>query len=424
MPNSVLWVGLVAIWLFVLVPMFIKGRPEVAKTTDALRQTRLLHRGGRVSATRSRRGSGAHPHDASYRSTRAKVTLSAKVAAQKAAEEVAAKEVATEDVAPDDSATVEVATVGTDDVETVQMRKVEAEEAEIFDAELVEDSDAVEAEEAAADETADVEDAEIVDHADDVTEVIEVVDADDEIDDEEAEDEEAESEVAESEEAEYEEAEYEEDEYDDYDYDNIEYVDDDETAEYAAVDYSESADDEAADDDSVIDDSVFDDELASDDAKQLASDRPRGRGGYNPDVDRERGDIRYRERQRVLVSLFVVSILAVVSGVVFGLFGWVATGVALVALFGYLLFLRRAVRNESKIRADRTARLERTRRESDERRRREIADPELAERIPPRLRRPGAVVLEADDEDPVFDHLPPFQRRRMMRQERDFRRVG
>ena len=35
-----------------------------------------------------------------------------------------------------------------------------------------------------------------------------------------------------------------------------------------------------------------------------------------------------------------------------------------------------------------------------------------------------AVVLEIDDEDPVFEHLPPYQRRRVMREEPEYRRVG
>ena len=77
MPNSVLWVCLVAVWLFVLVPMVIKGRPQILKSTDAARKTRLLHRGGSraTTATKNRRRSSArHPHDPSWKSSRRSAT--------------------------------------------------------------------------------------------------------------------------------------------------------------------------------------------------------------------------------------------------------------------------------------------------------------------------------------------------------------
>ena len=49
MPNSVLWICLVAVWLFVLVPMVInRGRPQVRKSTTVATSTRTLHRGGRA----------------------------------------------------------------------------------------------------------------------------------------------------------------------------------------------------------------------------------------------------------------------------------------------------------------------------------------------------------------------------------------
>ncbi|MEV4633191.1 gephyrin-like molybdotransferase receptor GlpR [Rhodococcus coprophilus] len=45
MPNSLLWIGLVAVWLFVLVPMLVTKRPRIRQTTDAALATRVLHRG-------------------------------------------------------------------------------------------------------------------------------------------------------------------------------------------------------------------------------------------------------------------------------------------------------------------------------------------------------------------------------------------
>ena len=45
MPNSFLWIGLVVVWLFVLVPMLVNNRPRIRQTSDAALATRVLHRG-------------------------------------------------------------------------------------------------------------------------------------------------------------------------------------------------------------------------------------------------------------------------------------------------------------------------------------------------------------------------------------------
>ncbi len=50
MPNSLLWIGLVAVWLFVLVPMLVTKRPRIRQTTDAALATRFY-----IAVTRSRR---------------------------------------------------------------------------------------------------------------------------------------------------------------------------------------------------------------------------------------------------------------------------------------------------------------------------------------------------------------------------------
>lgn len=96
-------------------------------------------------------------------------------------------------------------------------------------------------------------------------------------------------------------------------------------------------------------------------------------------------------------------------------------------LFAYLAYLRSAVRNEQRLRAQRAARVARQRRQDEERRRREMAAPQFVPVVEPapQMRRPGgAVVVEIDDEDPIFDHIPPFQRRRVMREDEDFRRAA
>lgn len=45
MPSSFVWIGLVAVWLFVLVPMLVNKRPRIRQTSDAALATRVLHRG-------------------------------------------------------------------------------------------------------------------------------------------------------------------------------------------------------------------------------------------------------------------------------------------------------------------------------------------------------------------------------------------
>lgn len=384
MPNSVLWVCLVAVWLFVLVPMVIKGRPQILKSTEAAKKTRLLHRGGsRATApsTARRRSSARHPHDPSWKSSR-KATATAVV----------------DEVEDDAEAETEDADV------TTKVQRVADVEAEKPTVEATDDTDT---------EDTDAEDTDLEDVADETDD-----DLVDEAADAMAEDTEAEefedSEYEDSEEAEYEDdseaAEYEADtEYEDATDD----LDEDEYDDYARASRPTEAEPQ-----SVVDE--LEDEQPV--ARKPQSERVR-RSVYSSEKERE---LKYRERQRVTLGLFVLVVLSLVSGFLIGTPGWVATGVVGLMLVGYLAYLRRAVKVEQQIRAQRLARAKRAQRAEEERRRRAAAVPEFAAAPPPpRLRRPGgAVVLEIDDEDPVFDHLPPFQRRRMDREDLEYRRVG
>ncbi|MCR8900112.1 hypothetical protein NWF34_24545 [Gordonia sp. GONU] len=385
MPNSVLWVCLVAVWLFVLVPMVIKGRPQILKSTEAAKKTRLLHRGGaRATApsTARRRSSARHPHDPSWKSTR----------------KTAATATAVVDETEDDIQT-EDDTQAEDAVDTTKVQRVGDVEVEKPTVEATDDAD------------------------DDLTDAADDVEADDTDDEAEYEDSEEAEYEDDSEDAEYEyddESDYEESaEYEDTEYDAAEYedaaddLDEDEYDDYARA--SRHTEDEP---ESVVDE--LEDERPA--AHTAQSGRGR-RSVYSSEKERE---LKYRERQRVTLGLFALLVLAVVSGFLIGTTGWVATGVIGLMLVGYLAYLRRAVKVEQQIRAQRLARAKRAQRAEEERRRRAAAVPEFAAAPPPpRLRRPGgAVVLEIDDEDPVFDHLPPFQRRRMDREDVEYRRVG
>ncbi|SIR76698.1 divisome protein SepX/GlpR [Williamsia sterculiae] len=401
MPNSVLWVILVVIWLFVLVPMVIKRRPEVRKTTDTTLATRVLHKGGR--AMRSARGgmaSGRHPHDADWeppvRERRkaadlinadddhkdAKAPVATDVAddlheSDEAVEDTeqtsSGDDASSENTAVEvaDGAGVEESTTGTTGpaVETVAIGTTVA--ARAFSTDDTTEMPKVDPDVDPADLLRDAESqlsveksvpvATGVDSDDDATDA-----ADDDLDD------------------------------DAYDVDDPEDEYDDLDDEY---------DDDAYDDD-------FDDEPGNADVGR------RGRGGYDPDADLRRSQKRYQRRRRVMALLAAVTVLAVVLGLLLGTIGWIVTGVAGVALVGYLMYLRRTVRIETRIRRRRMTRLARERRAAQERAQR--TEPEM---VPRRLRRPGAVVLEIDDEDPVFDHLPTYRREWVERDDLDLRRA-
>lgn len=422
MPNSVLWVCLVAVWLFVLVPMVIKGRPQTKKTTEVAKATRLLHRGGTRARSTRRRAAGAHPHDPSYVAERTTARRSATAVLD-------AEDDATEDNVAGDDDTVD------GDAEDLTAQA---------DSSVHSDADEVLTGDVETDEADDTEDtvAEKVTITRVEVDVVEVeVDLLDEDDDAELDDE-----------SQYEDAEL-DDEYDDDD-ENAEYDDDydedteydDEDAEYEDDldgDYEDSEYDEYDDDDEDYDDEVdledeVDEELegirkrreatpaaAKETVPEVKQDRKsRRRSAYTIDAT---GDaLRYKERQRVTLALAAMVIAAIVCGVLFGQYGWIATGVTGVLFVGYLFYLRRTVKAEQQIRAQRIARARRAAKADAERERREMQTPEFAAAPPPpRLRRPGgAVVLEIDDEDPVFDHLPPFQRRRVMREDEDFRQAA
>ncbi|WP_280305902.1 gephyrin-like molybdotransferase receptor GlpR [Nocardia neocaledoniensis] len=66
MPNSILWIGLVVLWVFVLFPILADRHPRIRRTTDAALATRVLHRGGAERRIRIR-AAGGHDSDPDYR---------------------------------------------------------------------------------------------------------------------------------------------------------------------------------------------------------------------------------------------------------------------------------------------------------------------------------------------------------------------
>lgn len=160
--------------------------------------------------------------------------------------------------------------------------------------------------------------------------------------------------------------------------------------------------------------------------------RRRGRGGWDPVADKQNSATRYERRQRTLVSLAVVDVVVVALGIIFGSWVWALAAVAGLITVLYLVALRTQVRQEQQLRARRVYQLRRARLGV-----RNARDEELE--IPRKLRRPGAVVVEADDDSVDFHHLPvsyisddedltdasaPILNRRELRDELSERRVS
>jgi outer membrane biosynthesis protein TonB len=113
---------------------------------------------------------------------------------------------------------------------------------------------------------------------------------------------------------------------------------------------------------------------------------------------------KYRFRKRVLMVMgALMALSAVLSFSVSPTMWWSFGAVAGVTVL-YLAYLRRQTRIEEQVRRRRQQRMARSRPVVDEPAARGPEVDEFTE-FPTRLQRPGAVVLEIDDEDPVFEHL-------------------
>ena len=149
---------------------------------------------------------------------------------------------------------------------------------------------------------------------------------------------------------------------------------------------------------------VAEPEVELTDADLDFAERRRGRGAYDPMADRQAAEQRAHARQRTALILVALSVVAVIAALLTVPAVWGFAGGSVLLLAAYLTYLRRQVRLEESLRRRRIERMRRARLGVESR-----EDDELSV-VPPRLRRPGAVVLEIDDEDPAFDMLDTFDR--------------
>ncbi len=108
---------------------------------------------------------------------------------------------------------------------------------------------------------------------------------------------------------------------------------------------------------------------------------------------------KYVFRKRLLTVMAVVLVVSATAAFEVSTTAWWICGAATAFTVIYLAYLRRQTRIEEKVRHRRAQRMSRARLGVENARDREF------EVVPSRLRRPGAVVLEIDDEDPIFEHL-------------------
>ena len=66
-PQSLLWISLVVLWLFVLVPMLINKRDTVRRTSDLALSTRVINSATRSRLLRRRGPATGHRHDPDWR---------------------------------------------------------------------------------------------------------------------------------------------------------------------------------------------------------------------------------------------------------------------------------------------------------------------------------------------------------------------
>ena len=331
-PQSLLWISLVVLWLFVLVPMLVSKRDNVRRTSDIALATRVLNSGrnARLRRPRAAAGHNSDPHwqpSAEYEgefaddlddergeepARRRAVVLAAAV------EESAESPYLDVDVVDEDSGALPIgesfqrqADPQTEEL-TLDFGAAEAAAAE-------EDAEDVAAEDIAAEEPA------------------------------------AEADLTE----------------DDLTDDDYEYVEDSSGLEA-------EADTEP--------------ELAA----SMASAR---RNRYESKTAQAVSARKYTFRKRVLMSMAVTLVLSAVLAAVLSPTLWWAVGTVTTVTVLYLGDLRRQTRIEEQVRRRRAQRMMRSRLGVEN-----TEDGEF-DVVPSRLRRPGAAVLDIDDEDPVFEHL-------------------
>ena len=316
-PQSLLWISLVVLWLFVLVPMLISKRDAVRRTSDVALATRVLN-GGVASRLLKRGGPAAgHRSDPHWKPD------------EGAAEDQDQYHDTHEGEREDD----------TDDLQAarpvvMQVAAPEITEPDYLDVDVVEDSEAlpVGAGAEASDSGAEGVDEDVV---------VDQTDSDAEADQD----------------------------------DRYEYVEDS-----SGLEPEEDADED-------------------EDSREFVAPGRSRRRRFDTKTAAAVSARKYTFRKRVLMLMAVFLVGSATAAFEVSRTAWWVCGSATALTLLYLVYLRRQTRIEEKLRRRRMQRIARARLGVENAYDREY------DLVPSRLRRPGAVVLEIDDEDPIFEHL-------------------
>jgi hypothetical protein len=309
-PQSLLWISLVVLWLFVLVPMLVSKRDAVRRTSDVALATRVLNSATAARLLKRGRPAAGHRSDPDWQPEEDEYDDDLDDADDDEGEDAPPSRVVTvsaaalvEDAAPD----------------YLEFEAVDP------DSEALPVSTNAEAEEATAEDTD--------------TEVDLAVEYDDE------------------------------GEAFDDDADQYEYIDD-----TSGIPVGEESPRTAT----------------------PAFDR---RHRYDPDKAAAVVARKYAARKRVLMLMALTLVLSAATAFLLTSVAWWFFTIASAVTVLYLGYLRRQTRIEERVRRRRMQRMARSQLGVENTYDREY------DVVPSRLRRPGAVVLEIDDEDPSFEHL-------------------
>lgn len=375
-PQSLLWISLVVLWLFVLVPMLISKRDSVRRTSDVALATRVLNSGR--NAQRLRRGPAAgHHSDPHWRPSadhldedldedleeeapaeaRVHATVQRTVVVAAVSVETPEPDYLDVDIVDEDSGALPVGAM----TEAAEPQPEEVGEPELELEFETEPEVEPEPEPVALDEPIEEPVEEPVEEFDAVeseaqTERIAVdLDA-----------------------AEEPEPVQQTEDPDDLTDDEYEYVADEAGLEPEAEDEPVEEDQSEA-------------RVAS-----LGATRPRR---FESKKAAEISARKFRFRKRVLAVLAVTLLFSAGAAFLVTPSAWWVCGTAGTLTVLYLAYLRRQTRIEEQLRRRRAQRMARSRLGV------ENTDDHKLDVVPARLRRPGAVVLDIDDEDPIFEHL-------------------
>jgi hypothetical protein len=316
-PQSLLWISLVVLWLFVLVPMLISKRDAVRRTSDVALATRVLNSAAAARLIKRGGPAAGHRSDPDWQP---------------------------EEDEHDDLDDLD----DRDSDDTEEMPLSRAAVVTVAAAVLVEETaEVVEAEPDAADEQpAAVAEAEAVDDED----------ADAEFQTEDSED---------SEDLE----------------DSADTVDDeDEGDQYEYVDDTSGI-------------------PVAEEPPAAVSNAFSRRHRYDPETAAAAIARKYASRKRVLMVMALTLVGSAATAFLLTPTAWWFCGSTAAVTMLYLGYLRRQTRIEERVHRRRMQRMARSRLGVENTYDREF------DVVPSRLRRPGAVVLEIDDEDPIFEHL-------------------